>query len=113
MVPAVQESGNAFVMVLAYTDLFFRFGLPMLVGILAVVGAIMVATTRRDAFDAASRKPKEQWLGMLAGSAFFLLFPMFGWMLLGIPIIVGSVVTGVYWLDVRPNIRDILANAQG
>lgn len=96
-----------------YIDFFFRIGVPMLVGVAALVGLIMVATTRADAFDAADRKSKGVWAGLLGGSAVFLLFPVFGWAMLGIPIIAGCVITGIYWLDVRPQIKDLLENAQG
>ena len=63
--------------------------------------------------DAADRKSKGVWAAMLGGSAAFLAFPMIGWMMLGIPIIASLVITGIYWLDVRPQIRGILDNAQG
>ena len=43
----------------------------------------------------------------------FLLLPWLGWAMLGIPLIAGLVITGIYWLDVRPQIKDILSNAQG
>ncbi|MFC3849263.1 DUF2516 family protein [Corynebacterium hansenii] len=94
-------------------EVIFRIALPMLLAVAAVVGLVMVLTTRADAFDAADRKSKGVWAGMLAGSAAFLAFPMIGWMMLGIPIIASLVITGIYWLDVRPQIRGILDNAQG
>lgn len=97
----------------AYLDIAFQYAFPFLVGIMALVGAVMVITTRPDAFDAADRKSRNVWAGMLVGSAIFLLLPGLGWMMLGIPLIAGMVITGVYWLDVRPQIKDILGNAQG
>lgn len=96
-----------------WIEIIFRIGLPMLVAVAAIIGLIMVLTTRADAFDAADRKSKGVWAGLLGGSAAFLAFPMIGWMMLGIPIIAGMVITGIYWLDVRPQIRGILDNAQG
>ncbi len=96
-----------------WIDIIFRIGLPMLLAIAAIAGLIMVLTTRADAFDAADRKSKGVWAAMLGGSAAFLAFPMIGWMMLGIPIIASLVITGIYWLDVRPQIRGILDNAQG
>lgn len=96
-----------------YIDFLFRIGVPVLVGVMALVGLVLVLTTRADAFDAADRKSKGAWAGLLAGSAVFLIFPMLGWAMLGIPVIAGCVITGVYWLDVRPQIKDLLANAQG
>lgn len=96
-----------------WVDTIFRIGLPMLLAIAAIAGLVMVLTTRADAFDAADRKSKGVWAAMLGGSAAFLAFPMIGWMMLGIPIIASLVITGIYWLDVRPQIRGILDNAQG
>ncbi|MDY0114001.1 MAG: DUF2516 family protein [Corynebacterium sp.] len=96
-----------------WVDIIFRIGLPMLLAIAAIAGLVMVLTTRADAFDAADRKSKGVWAAMLGGSAAFLAFPMIGWMMLGIPIIASLVITGIYWLDVRPQIRGILDNAQG
>lgn len=96
-----------------YTDILFQFVLPFIIGIMALIGAILVITTRADAFDAADRKSRNIWAGMLVGSAIFLLLPWIGWAMLGIPLIAGLVITGIYWLDVRPQIKDILANAQG
>lgn len=96
-----------------WIEIIFRIGLPVLVAVAAIIGLIMVLTTRADAFDAADRKSKGVWAGLLGGSAVFLAFPMIGWMMLGIPIIAAMVITGIYWLDVRPQIRGILDNAQG
>ena len=94
-------------------EIAFRIVIPMIVALASVAGLVIVLTTRADAFDAADRKSKGVWAGLLGGSAVFLAFPMIGWMMLGIPIIAGMVITGIYWLDVRPQIRGILDNAQG
>lgn len=91
----------------------FQLWLPMALSLFALVGFFLVLRTRPDAFDAADRKSKGVWAGLLFGSAIFLFFPVIGWLLLGIPIIAGLVITGIYWMDVRPQIRDILDNAQG
>ncbi|AGP31683.1 DUF2516 family protein [Corynebacterium terpenotabidum] len=77
--------------------------------ILAVVGAIQAALTREDAFYVIDRK-KQNWILALGGSALgiVLLVPLgiqFVW-------IIGAVVVGVYWQDVRPGIREALGNAQ-
>ena len=96
-----------------YVDVLFQFAIPFVIGILALIGAVLVITTRADAFDAADRKSRIVWAGMLVGSAIFLLLPWLGWAMLGIPLIAGLVITGIYWLDVRPQIKDILSNAQG
>lgn len=96
-----------------YLDIIFQFAVPFVIGIFALVGAVMVITTRADAFDAADRKSRNVWAGLLVGSAIFLLLPWLGWAMLGIPLIAGLVITGIYWLDVRPQIKDIMSNAQG
>ncbi|AWT25325.1 MULTISPECIES: DUF2516 family protein [Corynebacterium] len=80
-----------------------------LVVVLAVVGAVQAAMTREDAFYVIDRK-KTNWILALAGSAagIVLLVPLnvqFIW-------IIGAVVVGVYWQDVRPSIREVLGNAQ-
>ena len=93
-------------------EIAFRIVIPMIVALASVAGLVIVLTTRADAFDAADRKSKGVWAAMLGGSAMFLAFPWLGWMMLGIPIIAALVITGI-WLDVRPQIRGILDNAQG
>ena len=104
---------NPILTVSQYVDNIFWFGIPPIIGIGALVGLFLVLSTRPDAFDAADRKSRGTWAAMLGGSAFFLLLSPLGWMLFGIPIIAGAVITGVYWMDVRPQIRGILDNAQG
>ncbi|MBV7294523.1 DUF2516 family protein [Corynebacterium sp. TAE3-ERU12] len=93
--------------------MFFQIGLPFIVGIFALIGVILVLTTRPDAFDAADRRTRGVWAGLLGGSAVFLLVPLLSQLFLGIPMIAGMVITGIYWFDVRPQIKDLLANAQG
>lgn len=109
----MSTSGSVLNQIAMWIQVVFQFGLPMLVGIFALIGAVMVLTTRADAFDAADRKSRGIWTAMMFGSAAFLLMPWIGWAFLGIPIIAGMVITGIYWMDVRPQIKDILANAQG
>ncbi|WKD62091.1 hypothetical protein CCICO_10460 [Corynebacterium ciconiae DSM 44920] len=72
------------------------------VSIAGAIGAVQIAGTRPDAFDAADRKDKWTWFGMVLGSALatFIGFPILSW--------VGIVVIGVYWWDVRPQIKSIL-----
>ncbi|WP_448851687.1 DUF2516 family protein [Corynebacterium sp. 335C] len=113
MFPTRVFTGNVWRDTVTGIDLFFQWGLPMVVGLLALAGVVMVLTTRPDAFDAADRKSRGTWAGLLGASAVFLLLPPLGWLMLGIPVIAGLVITGVYWMDVRPQIRDILGNAQG
>ncbi|MDO5031913.1 DUF2516 family protein [Corynebacterium sp.] len=74
----------------------------MAVSIFAVIGAILAATTREDAFRAGDRQAKWVWVGLLAGSALVMNIP--------VPILswVGAVITGIYWFDVRPQLRSII-----
>lgn len=79
--------------------------LYMGVGVAGLVGAVLVALTRDDAFPAAGRQPKMVWLAILSISAIVLLVPFFGMSLFTW---VGAVVVGVYWFDVRPQIKAIV-----
>lgn len=76
----------------------FYFGIILL----ALIGAVMVAATREDAFTAADRQSKWVWVALLAGSSLAIItrFPFLAW--------IGIVITGVFWFDVRLQIRDIL-----
>lgn len=80
----------------------------ILVVIAAVWGAIQVAMTRDDAFTVIDRS-KQNWLLLLGGAALGVLvlgsFIAMVW-------IVGAVIVGIYWQDIRPSIRDVLGNAQ-
>lgn len=89
---------------LNYLQLVFLF----LVVIAAIWGAVQVGLTRDDAFMVIDRS-KQNWLLLLGGTAL-------GVLLLGSVIsmawIVGAVIVGIYWQDIRPAIRDVLGNAQ-
>ena len=80
----------------------FQNNLFRVLAIAAIVGLIMVVMTREDAFPAGDRQPKMIWAAILGGSAFAMLLPL--------PILswVGAVATGVYWFDVRPQLRSII-----
>lgn len=68
----------------------------------AIVGAVFAATTREDAFRAGDRQGKWVWVGLLAGSAVAMATGMafLSW--------IGAVITGVYWFDVRPQLKAII-----
>lgn len=68
----------------------------------AIVGAVLAATTREDAFRAGDRQGKWVWVGLLAGSAVAMAtgLAFLSW--------IGAVVTGVYWFDVRPQLKAII-----
>ncbi|MFR9960397.1 DUF2516 family protein [Corynebacterium striatum] len=74
----------------------------MAVSIFAIVGAVVAATTREDAFRAGDRQGKWTWVGLLVGSAVAmnLHLPFIEW--------IGAVVSGVYWFDVRPQLKAII-----
>lgn len=74
----------------------------LLVAIAGVVGAVMAATTRDDAYEAANRQTKWIWVAILIASAFACL--------LGLPFLswIGAIAIGVYFFDVRPHINSIL-----
>ena len=80
----------------------FQNNLFRALAIAAIVGLIMVVMTREDAFPAGDRQPKMVWAAILGGSAFAMILPL--------PILswVGAVATGVYWFDVRPQLRSII-----
>ena len=80
----------------------FQNNLFRALAIAAIVGLIMVVMTREDAFTAGDRQPKMIWAAILGGSAFAMILPL--------PILswVGAVATGVYWFDVRPQLRSII-----
>lgn len=109
----MSSSGSVLGEIAMWIQVIFQAGIPMIIGVFALIGAVMVITTRADAFDAADRKSRGVWAAMMFGSAAFLIVPGFGWLFMGIPIIAGIVITGIYWMDVRPQIKDLLANAQG
>ena len=68
----------------------------------AIVGAVLAASTREDAFRAGDRQGKWVWVGLLAGSAVAMATGMLflSW--------IGTVITGVYWFDVRPQLKAII-----
>ena len=68
----------------------------------AIIGAILAATTREDAFRAGDRKDKWVWVGLLAGSAVAMAtgLAFLSW--------IGAVITGVYWFDVRPQLLSLI-----
>ena len=68
---------------------------------LAVWGLMQIV-----AICAADRQSKWAWLGLLLGSAFV---SSMGLAYLSFMAIIGVVIIGIYWFDVRPQIKDILS----
>lgn len=89
---------------------WFIWGIFTLIGIFGFIGAFLAATTREDAFEVADRQKKLVWVAMLIASGFVLIVlgtavPILPW--------VGIVLIGLYWFDVRPQIKGILEGAGG
>lgn len=82
----------------------------LLVMMAGVVGAALVLATREDAFEVANRKSKWVWCAILLGSVVACaLYQIFGFIFA----MVGTVFIGLYWFDVRPQIKDILDGTGG
>lgn len=77
------------------------------IGVAGVLGAVLAATTRADAYDAAGRQSKMVWAAILGVSAVACLLPL--------PLIswFGAVAIGIYFFDVRPQIQNILNGNYG
>lgn len=82
----------------------------LVIGLGGIVGAIQVLTTRDDAFTAADRQSKWVWAAMLFAGG---IAAAGGFNYLSLLAIIGMVVIGIYWFDVRPQIKDILAGNYG
>ncbi|RNE48977.1 DUF2516 family protein [Corynebacterium alimapuense] len=83
---------------------YFTFELILysLIAMAGLAGAFFAATTRDDAYPAGDRKSKWIWVGILFASAFvvFTRMPFLSW--------IGMVVIGLYWFDVRPQLRSLI-----
>lgn len=74
----------------------------MAVSLFALIGAVLAAMTREDAFRAGDRQNKWVWVGLLFGSAVLMNLPLpfVSW--------IGAIITGLYWFDVRPQLKAII-----
>ncbi|AZA10142.1 DUF2516 family protein [Corynebacterium pseudopelargi] len=90
-------------MLLRYAILIFK----LLIVAAGAIGAVLSASTRGDAFQVADRQDKWVWVALLAGSAAVQLLPIpfLSW--------IGIVIIGLYWFDVRPQIKNILDGTYG
>lgn len=86
---------------------YFEQALFFLIAFAGIVGAVFAATTRDDAYDAADRQSRWAWTGILVLSALVVAtgMPFLSWL--------GMVAIGLYWFDVRPQIKDILQGNYG
>ena len=74
----------------------------MAVSLFALIGAVLAAMTREDAFRAGDRQNTWVWVGLLVGSALVMNLPLpfVSW--------IGAIITGIYWFDVRPQLKAII-----
>ncbi|MBZ8177610.1 DUF2516 family protein [Corynebacterium poyangense] len=83
----------------------------VLLAIAGLVGAALAASTRDDAFPAADRMSKLAWVGMLLASSavlflnFTIHLPLLTW--------IAIVIIGIYWFDVRPQIKSLIDGTYG
>ncbi|MCF4005798.1 DUF2516 family protein [Corynebacterium uropygiale] len=84
-----------------------------LVAVAGVVGGVLALMTREDAFPAGDRMPKLAWVAMLFGSAVVIVLDVLSRG--SIPILpwIGIVIIGVYWFDVRPQLRSLIDGTYG
>lgn len=75
--------------------------LLLFVGISGIVGAVLAGLTRADAFPAGDRMPKVAWVALLLVSSLACL-SRYAFLAL-----IGAVVIGIYFFDVRPQLKDI------
>lgn len=77
------------------------------VGLAGIVGAVLAATTREDAYEAGNRQNKWAWVAIVGGSAAACLLhiPFISWF--------GAVAIGVYFFDVRPQLNNIIRGNYG
>lgn len=77
------------------------------VGVAGIAGAVFAATTRPDAFEATGRQSKAAWTAILAVSAVacLLRLPFIAWF--------GAVAIGIYFFDVRPQIKQVIDDSYG
>ncbi|MDO4911884.1 MAG: DUF2516 family protein [Corynebacterium sp.] len=93
-------------MILAY----FFLAISAALAVCSLVGFVQVLNTRPDAFEAADRRPKSTWatiLGVITVIMFMQVWggsPGFGFLAW-----ISCVFLGVYFFDVRPQIKDILS----
>ncbi|MGX4760614.1 DUF2516 family protein [Corynebacterium minutissimum] len=85
----------------------------MAVSLFALIGAVLAAMTREDAFRAGDRQNKWVWVGLLFGSAVLMNLPLpfvswIGAIITAFVSWIGAIITGLYWFDVRPQLKAII-----
>ena len=85
----------------------------MAVSLFALIGAVLAAMTREDAFRAGDRQNKWVWVGLLFGSGVLMNLPLpfvswIGAIITAFVSWIGAIITGLYWFDVRPQLKAII-----
>lgn len=83
---------------------WFEYGLFLLVAVAGIVGAGMALTMNDQAFDFNNRQPKLAWAAMLFVSAIACV----GYPMVSMLAIIGVVVIGLFWFDVRPEVKSLM-----
>ncbi|APT83903.1 hypothetical protein CAQU_01100 [Corynebacterium aquilae DSM 44791] len=91
-----------------FTDVAFYI-LRIALALVAGWGAITAALTRADAFEVAGRQAKPIWVAILGICTVVMIVPF----RMSILAIVACVFIGIYWFDVRPQLKEILNNSGG
>lgn len=101
---------NTFLAGLAWVYPLVLLSVVIAIAAASLVGLVQVLSTRDDAFFVVDRE-KSKWSMLMGGAllaavaSYFLRMDML-W-------VIGGVIAGLYWFDVRPSIRDVLDNASG
>lgn len=96
------------IVIIGYQSFYLILALGILV--LAGWGLAQLAITRGDAFTVIDRD-KKNWLMLMGGAfALSLLSLLVRMELLWV---IAAVITGIYWQDIRPSIKDVLDNSSG
>ncbi|KQB84440.1 DUF2516 family protein [Corynebacterium oculi] len=98
------------ILTILYRSLYYlELGIYLGAALAGLVGLMLLAFTRPDAFPAADRQSKWTWMALLAaGTCACLIGPRFPFIS-----IAGVVIVGLYWWDLRPQLRDLLGGQQG
>lgn len=92
---------------------FLEKALYAVVTVFGIMGLVTAVSTRGDAFSAADRQSKMVWSALLGGSTLVVGLATISAGSAFMLSIIGAVIIGVYWCDVRPQIRSILDGTYG
>lgn len=87
----------------------FLWAINALLALASVVAVVQILSTRADAFDAADRRPRNTWAGIMGVVAFIMVAKaLLGSTGFGLLSLVSCIILGIYFFDVRPSIKDVL-----